>query len=259
MRVLLPADAEYWPMQLVGLLGVARRHRPAARALRRARPRPPVGRAVGVVPAGVRPRRVTNSHIDIVGVLLVVVATAARRASGRRWRAGIALGAAIATKLIPVIAAPALLGGSPARGASSPRSRPSSSLYPVRAASAGSRCSAICRATSRRRATTRATASCCCPRSCPGSRLRRRRRPDRSRLPSSGGKTDPADPWLGQLVMIGVTLLVVTPRYPWYALLLVPMIAMTGRWEWLAVPARSPCGCCSPGAVRRSSGGGRDR
>jgi len=36
--------------------------------------------------------------------------------------------------------------------------------------------------------------------------------------------------------MIGVTLLVVTPRYPWYALLLVPMIAMTGRWEWLAVP-----------------------
>jgi hypothetical protein len=36
--------------------------------------------------------------------------------------------------------------------------------------------------------------------------------------------------------MIGVTLLIVTPRYPWYALLLVPMIAMTGRWEWLAVP-----------------------
>ena len=28
----------------------------------------------------------------------------------------------------------------------------------------------------------------------------------------------------------------VTPRYPWYALLLVPMIAMSGRWEWLAVP-----------------------
>jgi hypothetical protein len=31
-------------------------------------------------------------------------------------------------------------------------------------------------------------------------------------------------------------MLIVTPRYPWYALLLVPMIAATGRWEWLAVP-----------------------
>jgi len=49
-------------------------------------------------------------------------------------------------------------------------------------------------------------------------------------------KTDPADPWLGQLAMIGVTLLIVSPRYPWYALLLIPMIAMTGRWEWMAVP-----------------------
>jgi alpha-1,2-mannosyltransferase len=37
-------------------------------------------------------------------------------------------------------------------------------------------------------------------------------------------------------VMIGAVLLIVTPRYPWYALLLVPMIAMTGRWEWFAVP-----------------------
>ncbi|OUD86904.1 hypothetical protein BC477_02835 [Clavibacter michiganensis subsp. michiganensis] len=50
-------------------------------------------------------------------------------------------------------------------------------------------------------------------------------------------KTDPADPWLGQVVMIGVTLLAVSPRYPWYALLLIPFIAMTGRGEWFAVVA----------------------
>ena len=49
-------------------------------------------------------------------------------------------------------------------------------------------------------------------------------------------KSNPDDPWLAQLVMIGGTLLIVTPRYPWYALLLVPIIAMSGRWEWLAVP-----------------------
>jgi hypothetical protein len=49
-------------------------------------------------------------------------------------------------------------------------------------------------------------------------------------------KSDPSNPWLGQVVLIGVVLLVLSPRYAWYALLLVPMIAMTGRWEWLAVP-----------------------
>jgi alpha-1,2-mannosyltransferase len=36
-------------------------------------------------------------------------------------------------------------------------------------------------------------------------------------------------------VMIGVTLLAVSPRYSWYALLLIPFIAMTGRGEWFAV------------------------
>ena len=49
-------------------------------------------------------------------------------------------------------------------------------------------------------------------------------------------KTNPDAPWLGQLVMIGMTLLIVSPRYPWYALLLVPFIALSGRWEWFAVP-----------------------
>jgi hypothetical protein len=49
-------------------------------------------------------------------------------------------------------------------------------------------------------------------------------------------KTDPLNPWYGQVVMIGMTLLIVSPRYPWYALLLVPMIAMSGRWEWMVVP-----------------------
>ena len=49
-------------------------------------------------------------------------------------------------------------------------------------------------------------------------------------------KSNPDDPWLGQLVMIGSVLLIVTPHYPWYALLLIPMIAMSGRWEWMLVP-----------------------
>ena len=41
-------------------------------------------------------------------------------------------------------------------------------------------------------------------------------------------KSDPDDPWLGQLVMIGAVLLIVTPHYPWYALLLIPMMLIGG-------------------------------
>jgi hypothetical protein len=36
--------------------------------------------------------------------------------------------------------------------------------------------------------------------------------------------------------MIGSTLLILSPRYPWYALLLLPFVALSGRWEWLAIP-----------------------
>ena len=67
-------------------------------------------------------------------------------------------------------------------------------------------------------------------------------------------RLDPDDPWLGQLVMIGVTLAAVSPRYPWYALLLVPFIAMTGRGEWLAIPVALLVRQLEPGlALQRSS------
>ncbi|WP_245956013.1 glycosyltransferase 87 family protein [Nonomuraea fuscirosea] len=40
-------------------------------------------------------------------------------------------------------------------------------------------------------------------------------------------------PWLGALVVSGSLLLLFTPGYSWYALLVVALAAMTGRWEWL--------------------------
>jgi alpha-1,2-mannosyltransferase len=48
-------------------------------------------------------------------------------------------------------------------------------------------------------------------------------------------KADPAAPWLAQLVLIGTVLVVLSPRYSWYALLLVPFVVLTRRWEWLAI------------------------
>ncbi|MFF7992672.1 hypothetical protein ACFZDG_23115 [Kitasatospora xanthocidica] len=48
---------------------------------------------------------------------------------------------------------------------------------------------------------------------------------------------DPHRPWAGALLVTGTALLLVAPSYPWYGLLVVAMVALDGRWEWLAVPA----------------------
>ncbi|GJF31672.1 hypothetical protein KNE206_43720 [Kitasatospora sp. NE20-6] len=48
---------------------------------------------------------------------------------------------------------------------------------------------------------------------------------------------DPARPWAGALLVTGTALLLATPGYPWYALLVVALVGLDGRWEWLAVPA----------------------
>ncbi len=48
---------------------------------------------------------------------------------------------------------------------------------------------------------------------------------------------DPPRPWHGAAVMVGVTLVVLTPSYSWYALLLVPLVALGARPAWLWVVA----------------------
>lgn len=47
---------------------------------------------------------------------------------------------------------------------------------------------------------------------------------------------DPQRPWRGALVVTGTAFLLMTPGYPWYALLVVALVALDGRWEWLGVP-----------------------
>ncbi len=48
---------------------------------------------------------------------------------------------------------------------------------------------------------------------------------------------DPGRPWRGALLVTGTAFLLITPGYPWYALLLVGLVALDGRWEWLTVAA----------------------
>ncbi|WP_327002579.1 glycosyltransferase 87 family protein [Dactylosporangium sp. NBC_01737] len=45
----------------------------------------------------------------------------------------------------------------------------------------------------------------------------------------------PDRPWLAATTMTGAALIVAAPSYPWYALLLVLLVALSGRTEWLAV------------------------
>ena len=50
-------------------------------------------------------------------------------------------------------------------------------------------------------------------------------------------RTDPDRPWRGAVVMTGAALAVTTPWISWYSLLLVVLIAMDGRAEWLTLAA----------------------
>jgi hypothetical protein len=44
-------------------------------------------------------------------------------------------------------------------------------------------------------------------------------------------------PWRPAAVLVGIVFALTTVPYPWYALLLVALVALDGRWEWLAVAA----------------------
>lgn len=46
---------------------------------------------------------------------------------------------------------------------------------------------------------------------------------------------DPYRPWRGTLMIAGVTMFVSTPVFQWYAILLVALVALDGRLEWLAL------------------------
>lgn len=49
-------------------------------------------------------------------------------------------------------------------------------------------------------------------------------------------RTDPRQPWLTAAVTVGVSFIVLTPAYQWYALLLVALIALGAPSRWLILP-----------------------
>jgi hypothetical protein len=234
VRFLTGPGPGYWPLQLAGLLLSLGTTVMLLAGMRR--------RGLDLHTAAlwawcplVATEAITNSHVDMLGVIFVVAAVFLV-SSKKVWRGGIMLGVAIGTKLIPVLAAPALLrrGGWRMVTASV---LTFALLYVPYVLATGIGVLGYL----------------------PGY-LSEEGYEDGSRFalvsliaPGASAvlvaglilavvavlviiKTDQNRPWVGQLVMIGATLLVLSPRYPWYALLLLPFVALSGRWEWLLVP-----------------------
>jgi hypothetical protein len=182
---------------------------------------------------------VNNAHIDTLGVLLVVLALGTGTVGARR---GALLGAAIAVKILPVLALPGALSGQ--RG-------------PAR----------VLRVTA---AAVAAVALAYLPYVIasgtgvlgylPGYlheegyesghvhrfALLRLLLPDTAAAVTAVAllaltalyvwwRGDPARPWHGALLLTGTALLLFSPSYPWYSLLVIALVALDGRWEWLTV------------------------
>lgn len=191
---------------------------------------------------------VNNAHADALSVLFTVAAftvVAARRPAG-----GALLGAGIAAKLLPAVTLPGALSGLAARG--SGRGRPRAALAVLLPATAvvalgylpyilvsDSSVLGYLSGYTQEEGYDDATVK-------NRYALLRLLLPDSWALPATLvvlaavvayvlRRGDPARPWRGALLVTGTAFLLLTPGYSWYALLLVGLVALDGRWEWLGV------------------------
>jgi hypothetical protein len=185
-----------------------------------------------------------NAHVDVLAALLLVVALGAAN-RGRLTRAGLALGAAIAVKLLPVLVLPALLttrqlrrnvplllaclgvlvaGYLPHVLAVGDRALGFLPAYLDEEGYEGGRRFALLRLVVPPEATAVA-----------GIALIGAVALWALHHGDSAGERP--RPWRPAVVLAGVVFALTTVPYPWYALLLVALVALDGRWEWLAVAA----------------------
>lgn len=234
VRAFVPTTAQYMPFQVAGLLVSLGVTVGLVVTLRRLG-RPTWWAALWAWSPLVASEAVTNSHVDVLGAALAT-AGVVLVAFGRPVWGGIALGAATATKLIPAIVYPPFLGRWRHWWAIPVGIVVFGLLYVPYVLSTGVKVLGYL----------------------PGY-LSEEGYEDGSRfalvsllVPGDGATVvvglvvllaavvawrlaDPARPWSGEVLMIGVTFLAVTPRYPWYALLLIPFVVLSGRWEWLSL------------------------
>ncbi|WP_307718538.1 glycosyltransferase 87 family protein [Streptomyces acidiscabies] len=224
-----PPDSRHKPLQIGGALLAFGTTLALLKFLRRT----PATAALWSWCPAVAFEAVNNAHIDTLGVLLTVLALGATGT-----RRGALLGAAIAVKILPVLALPAALSGRrPLRVAAAAVLTVALAYLPYAVASGPGVLGYL-----------------------PGYLHEEGYDQDDVRRfallrlllpPVAAGpvavvllaltalyvwrRGDPARPWTGALLMTGTTLLLLSPNYPWYSLLLIALATLSDRWEWLPV------------------------
>jgi hypothetical protein len=241
VHVLSPPGSRHKPLQIGGAVLMLATTVALLRVLRRrGDPQQAPGRAAlwAWCPA-VPFEAVNNAHIDTLGVLFTVLALGTATAGGRR---GALLGAAIAVKILPVLALPGALCG---------QRRPLRILGVVSAALAAVAVAYLPYV---------AASGTGVLGYLPGYLQEEGYEPGhvqrfallRLFLPDTAAgvtavvllaltalyvwrRGDPARPWRGALLLTGTALFLISPNYPWYSLLVIGLVALDGRWEWLTV------------------------
>jgi len=248
VRGAVPPSATWWPMQLAGLVLVVAITLMVMRLLSRRGLDPCRAAWWGWCPF-VASEAVTNSHIDALGVALVVGATLAagalvvvpgRARPGSRSRrpvlVGVLLGLAAAVKFVPGTAALPLVRLSPVKVVTAAAVTFVVVYVPFVLVSGGAVLGYL-PGYLREQGYESGDGFTLANLVVPG--------PAASAVSvvalvvvavAQWRLADPDDPWTAQLVGAGAMLLVLSSPYPWYALVLVPFIALTGRWEWFVVP-----------------------
>lgn len=235
VRAGVPDTAGYLPFQLAGLLITVAVALMLLRVLAR-RGLPLQLAAVWGWSPFVQLEAVNNAHVDLLGGALILAA-GMLLAGGRPLRSGAAFGAAVATKLIPVIAAPALLWRRPARFMAAALGT-FVLLYVPYLAVAGAGVLGFLPGYLTEEGYTHGG----------GIRFGLAQLVSAGPWPPVLGaaalavvalgvlrRTRAGNVWEQQTVMIGLALLIVSPNYPWYALMLLPCIVLGRRWEYVGV------------------------
>ncbi|WP_426988706.1 glycosyltransferase 87 family protein [Pseudarthrobacter sp. Y6] len=179
---------------------------------------------------------INGAHVDTLGAALALAA-ALLLVGQRTLGSGVAFGAAVATKLIPAISAPALLYRRPVRFVAAAAATFAVAYVPYVLASGWTVLGYL-------------------PEYLRSEGYDGQDSPRftllKLVLPASWSApvvlllllglavyvwrtTDAARPWDGQVFMVGGTFLLVSPSYPWYALLLLPFVVLSRRYEFAAI------------------------
>jgi len=181
-----------------------------------------------------------EAHVDVLAAFLTAAALIILARPGDRRRAvwgGVLLGLAIATKITPILAAPAVLRRRPvavvlaAAGATL-------TVYLPHLVAVGSRVIGFLPGYLTQTGYTSGARFLLLSLALPGSWATLAAVAVLAVVGLAVLRTtDPDRPWRGAVVMTGAALAVTTPVLLWYSMLLVVLVAMDGRPEWLALAA----------------------